>query len=183
MPSHSIGQVLDVLREHLRTHIDRLECFGRYEFQAEGWLKGEWITVLDRLRSRGQIQCLNREVEVKIKGKGSGKIDLALDLEDGRHWIELKQWFIGKQKGQQWRPVDFISELENECKKFAAVRAGDRAWVAALCTTNPGSTAWSAAIRQFNRDYAPWRLRPIDDPKDYPSSYFLGLLQVRGLDA
>ncbi len=179
MRSHSIGKVFDALRQHLRAHVDRLECFGRYQFQAEGWLKAEWMSVLDQLKDSGQVQRLDREVSVK----GQKKIDLALDLDDGRHWIELKHWFMGEQKGQRWGPRDYISELENECAKFATARAGERAWVLALCTRNPGSAAWLSAIREFNRDYSPWHLRSLDDPKRYPGNYFLGVLHVRGLDA
>jgi hypothetical protein len=89
---------------------------------------------------------------------------------------------MGQQKGHLWRPVDFISELENECEKFSAVRAGDRAWVAALCTKHPGGGAWSTAIDKFNHDYAPRQLLVLDDPKNYPDSYFLDVLQVRGLE-
>jgi len=177
MTAYTIDQVLDVLRQHLCGHRDRLECFGRHEFQAEGWLKAEWLAVLDDMRSQGHIAGVDREV----KATGKRKVDLAVDLADGRHWVELKHWCIGKQKDNIWRPIDYISELENECEKFKALRAGDRAWVAALCTINPGVNAWVAAVRQFNRDYAPWRLRPIDTPRDYPTSYFLGVLQVRGL--
>ena len=178
MATHTILQVFDALRQHLQEHAARIECFGKYEFQSEGWLKAEWITVLDQMRAHGHIHRVDREVSVK----GRQKIDLAVDLDDGRHWIELKHWCTGQQKGHLWRPVDFISELENECEKFSAVRAGDRAWVAALCTKHPGVGAWLTAIDQFNRDYAPWQLRVLDDPQHYPDSYMLGVLQVRGLE-
>lgn len=179
MSTYKILQVFDTLRQHLREHVSMLECFGRYEFQAEGWLKAEWIAILDQMRTKGHIHDVNREVSVN---GGRQKIDLRVDLDDGHHWIEIKHWAIGLQKGALWRPVDSISELEHECEKFTAVHAGNRAWVAALCTKHPGATDWSTAIHQFNRDNEPWRLLVLDDPKNYPNSYYLGVMQVQGLD-
>ena len=179
MASRSIRDVFDVLRQHLRANLNQLECFGKYEFQAESWLKAEWVAILDDLETQGQIYDLDREV----KSKGQKRIDLAVDRHGGRHWIELKHWYLGKQKDNLWRPVDFIFELEAECKKFEEVQAGDRAWIAALCTTNPGSSDWSNAIQQFNEENAPWELRSIDDPEQYPPTYFLGVLHVQGIDA
>lgn len=174
MSSYSISDVFKVLRQHLLNHSSQLKCFVRYEFQDEGWLKAEWIAVLDELRNRNHIYKLDREV--KIKGKKM--IDLTLDLDDGRHWIELKHWFIEKQKGYLWRPTDSIYDLENECKKFISVKGNGQTWIAALCSPNPRPHAWLTAIRQFNQYYTRWRLRIIDNPKSYPDYYFLDLLQV-----
>ncbi len=113
----SITEVFDVLRDHLRSRLDQLACFGKHEFQAEAW------------------------------------------------------------------PRDFIFGLEDEFEKLNTVKAGDRAWIAALCTTTPGADAWAGALEELNRENAPWAVEPIDRPTSYPSSYFLGLLHVRGLDA
>ena len=91
----TIATLFDGLRGHLRARSDQLDCFGKYEFQAEAWLKGEWILVLDKMKAQGQIHGFDREVKAKSKKR----IDLAVDLDDGRHWIELKHWFLGRQKG------------------------------------------------------------------------------------
>lgn len=176
MASISINEVFDVLREHLRSRPDQLACFAKYEFQAEAWLKAEWIRVLDALKTSHRILDLDREIK-----KNKKLIDLAVNLDDGRHWIELKHWYLGRQKGQVWRPRDFIFELEKEFEKFDDVEAGNRGWIAALCTNNPGATAWESALDEFNRDNAPWRVEPVDRPTDYPPSYFLGLLHGQGL--
>jgi hypothetical protein len=176
---HEITDVFAILRAHLSSRLDQLVCFGKYEFQAEPWLKAEWIRVLDEAKSKGDIRSLEREIKTDTKKM----IDLAVDLNEGRHWIELKHWYLGRQKGQLWRPRDFIFELESEFRKFEVVKAGDRAWIAALCTTNPGIEAWTNAIDEFNRENAPWVLQPIDSPTDYPSSYFLGVMHVRGINA
>lgn len=173
-----IAAVFDVLHDHLRSRSDQLACFGKYEFQAEAWLKAEWIRVLDEMKTQGSIRALDREVKVNNKKL----IDLAVDLDDGRHWIELKHWFLGRQKGQVWRPRDFMPELESEFEKFKTVKAGDRVWIATLCTTNPGTDAWASALNEFNREKSPWEVEPIDSPADYPPSYFLGVLHARGLD-
>lgn len=177
MHHSSIDAVFDVLRDHLRSRPDQLACFVKYEFQAEAWLKAEWIRVLDNLKTQGRIRDLDREIKVNTKKL----IDVAVDLDDGRHWIELKHWFLGRQKGQLWRPRDFIFEIEREFEKFETVKAGDRAWIAALCTNNPGADAWAGALDEFNRENAPWAVEPIDSPANYPSSYFLGVLHARGL--
>ncbi len=174
----SIEAVFGVLRDHLRSRSDQLACFAKYEFQAEAWLKAEWIRVLDGLKTQGRIRDLDREIRV-----GTKMIDLAVDLENGRHWIELKHWFLGRQKGQLWRPRDFILELESEFHKFEAVEAFDRAWIAALCTNNPGPNAWKGALEEFHRKNAPWALEPVHDRTVYPSYWFLGLLRVKGLGA
>lgn len=177
MTFHTIEQVFDAFRRHLRTRTGCLDCFVKYEYQSEGWLKAEWLEVLDQLKTRGQTRHVDREV----RAKGNYRIDLAVDLADGRHWIELKHWYVGSQKGQRWRPAAFISELESECEKFEAVVAGDRAWIAALCTPRPTENEWLRAIRLFNREYRPWRLQSLAEPRPRPRNYLLGVLRVRGL--
>lgn len=119
----SIEQGFDALRQHLGKRTACLKSFAHYEYQSEGWLKAESIALFDQLKRSHQILAVDREVTVK----GQSKIDLTVQVGRARHWIELKHWYAGHQKGQQWRPVDFISELESECEKFEAVRAKGRA--------------------------------------------------------
>ena len=172
-----VDQVFDAIRSHLRNVEDRLECFSRYEFQAEGWLKGELVALFHGMKSRREILDFNREIATD----GEGRIDLAVDLSSGRHWLELKHWLIGRQKDQTWNPKDYVWDLENEIRKFTAVRAGKRAWVAVLCTRNPGVETWSDALRDFNAENTPQALACEDDPSTYPGSYFLGIIHATGL--
>jgi len=179
MASYKIQKVFDILRSHLHGHLDRLDCFNHYEFQAEGWLKAEWLAVLYNLKRLGHINNFDREVIISPKDKR--KIDLAIDLNDGRHWIELKHWIL-KQKSKIWRPIEYIYALEDECEKFEALGASQRAWMAVLYTTNPGTKDWEVAIKKFNKDCAPWCLLSVYKPKYYPKNYFFGIIQVKGIN-
>jgi hypothetical protein len=176
-PVTAIRPVFEALREHLASEAAQLGCFGRYEFQSEGWLKAEWIGVLDRLRARGSVLGFDRE----IKRPGAKKmIDLAVDMPGNRHWIELKHWCVGSQRGQTWRPRDFIFDLEREFGKFCAVPPTDPCWIAVLCTPNPGPELWADALDSFNIENRPWSLTTSDQPRDYPAAYFLAVLRADG---
>jgi hypothetical protein len=179
MLATSIRDVFSTFRSHLENHADRLRCFRDYEFQAEGWLKAEWVALLDGMKRRGEIAGVDREVVAS----GQRKIDLAVTLKGGRHWIELKHWLIGVQKGQTWGPGAYIDDLDSEFMKFRAVKAGTRAWVAILCTSNPGDAAWASALRSFNISNSPWSLKALEKPSLYPSEYFLGVVQAKGFEA
>ena len=107
MVATSIKDIFTAFQSHLKDHADQLRCFRKYEFQAEGWLKAEWVALLDAMRRRGEIAGLDREVSAL----GQRKIDLTITMKDGRHWIELKHWLIGSQKGQNWGPSAYIDAL------------------------------------------------------------------------
>lgn len=166
-------------KKHFTGLRDRLECFYRREVQVEGWLKGEILFLLDRLQQAEKIIGFDREVRSRL---GRKTIDIAIDLESGRHWVELKHWLIGRQKGVSWRVPAYITGLEEEFRKYEAVGAKDRGWVLVLCIASPGPEQWNESIKQFNKEYRPWKLVARTAPSDYPRLYFLGLLQCRGLD-
>ena len=168
--------LVSALSDHLEVLVDRLECFSRYEVQVEAWFKGEMLAFLGRMKITGRIVGFEREVSV-----GRKKIDFAIDVASGRHWVELKHWLIGYQKGDKWRPVDYVDWLKPDVERLKAVQAGDRAWILVFCTANPGEEGWTAFLRKFDEKYSPLRLVPHSSPKDYPDSYFLGLLQLRGM--
>ena len=165
--------IIEALRIHLDAVEDRLDCFSRYEVQVEAWLKGEILTFLDRLKRDRRIAGFDREVSIN-----GGKIDLAIDVGSVRHWVELKHWLIGRQKGAKWRATAYVDGLENEVAKLADVKAAKNGWILALCTKNPGPQDWTALVDKFNKDHAPARIVPRSIPEDYPETYFLGLLQV-----
>lgn len=173
------SKVFDAIRTHLRAHEGHLECFGRYQFQAEGWLKAELVMLLDIMKTRGEIVDFDREIKAPL----GGRIDLAFDLPGERHWVELKHYLIGKQKGQTWGLQAYMPYLTDELEKLNAVRAGERGWIVMLCTQNPCIESWDKNIHQFNHANAPWALVSQDVPSNYPASYFLGLLHIEGLAA
>jgi hypothetical protein len=168
------------IRAHFSTLENRLRVFAQQEVQLEGWFKGECLFLLQELKSEGCIRDVNREVAT---GLGKRKIDITVDLRGQRHWVELKHWHIGPQKGACWGPKDYIDSLEDEYQKFEAVRANGRAWVLAFCTPNPGADLWKEALRYFNCEYSPWKLKAKTDPVDYPRTFFIGLFACGGLRA
>ena len=170
-------QILKRVKKRFRSLEDRFDCFIRYEFQVEGWLKGELITVLDKMQKKREIVGFDREVTCV----GKKRIDLAVDREDGRIWIELKHWLIGEQSGTNWQPKDYVLELSHEFEKLEAAGAGENAWIAVLCTRNPGWRAWEEGIEKFNKENEPWTLEAFDNPNNYPKSWYFGVLKVRGL--
>jgi len=167
----------DVLA-HFSQLENRLRIFAQQEVQLEGWFKGECLFLLEQLKSRGRITDFNREVPTNL---GKRKIDITVELDDKHHWVELKHWYVGAQKGVVWGPRDYIDSLENECQKFEAMQTSGRAWVLVFCTPNPGGDLWKEAIRYFNREYVPWKLVGKTDPADYPRTYFIGLIECKGL--
>jgi hypothetical protein len=173
----SIEEVFRIFRDHLDDKKKEIVCFSTYQFQVEGWLKGEFVFLLDKMKAVRQIINFDREVTAI----GRKKVDLVVELENGRHWIELKHWLIGEQKGQKWRSNSYISELENEIEKLKAIKAGKRGWIAVLCTKNPGIKDFDYAVDRFNRDYAPCKLSVKDSPSNYPEAYYFGVINVLGI--
>jgi hypothetical protein len=173
----NIHTVFDEFRNHLKGKQKQMSCFYKYEFQNEGWLKGEFIFLLDKMKADGRILDFERE-SIAI---GRKKIDLTVDLGDGRHFIELKHWLIGKQKNQVWGPNSYFSELENELYKFKAIKAGEKGWICALCTKNPDAEKFNSAMERFNGENSPCKLYAEDSPTDYPETYYFGVINVRGI--
>lgn len=167
--------VFKTIRRHLQEHENYLKCFYSHAVQVEGWFKGELLLLLENMKAERKIIGFDREIP-SLKRK---KIDLAIDLKDGRHWVELKHWFIGTQKGNKWRLKDY--SLEDELRKFRAINVGNNGWILVICTHNPGSKEWATYIDNFNKDYPPWKLIAKTSPRNYPKTYFLGVLQVAGL--
>jgi len=173
----TIDQVFDAFRNHLKGKRKQIDCFDTYAFQAEGWLKGELVFALHKIKEEGTILDFYRE----FTALGRKKIDLAVDLSDGRHWIELKHWLIGKQKDQEWGPNAYVSDLENEITKLKAVKAGHNGWIAVLCTRKPNVEQFNTAINRSNREYAPCKLVVIDDPNNYSLEYYFAAIKIKGL--
>lgn len=179
MKTLTLIEVFEEMKKHILSHSDRLECFREYEFQSEGWVKTELLMLLDDLYRKGHIGKPDREV----KAKGFSKIDLLINTNNEKHWVELKHYYVGNQKGKRWRVIDFIDDLESECAKFKAVGAGGNAWIFALCTVNPGNDGWQSSINRFNNVNKPVHLVSKTNPTDFPKNYFIGVLKVGGLDA
>ena len=174
--------MLELLPE-LRAHFDplesRLRVFSRYGFQAEAWLKGEMVAFLDAALMRGRISHFDREVKMP-----SGKrVDLFVEADGEKHWVELKHWLIGEQKGQVWRAGFYFGDksgfgLLKDLEKLSAVPEPDRLWMLVLATANPGRDEWVDGLEKFHSKFAPARVKSYSDPDQFPECYMLGLFEL-----
>ena len=141
-----------------KNHFDQLQylfiSFCNHGIQTEAWFKRELLTHLNHLKKKGQILRFDREVKTE-----HGRIDLAIDIGDVRHWIELKHWLIGKQKRIKIYVLLWWSLISGHLWRC--------------------EEAWHSGEQKFNEKFAPEKIVPETSPDDYPGSYFLGLLKVR----
>lgn len=170
-------QLLPYLREHFDSLQDRMTCFAKYGVQTEGWFKGETLLVLDTLVRRGVITSFDREVR-----RETVLIDLQIQTNQ-LHWLELKHWLIGKQRGTTYGPSFYFRDrssvgITRDVSKLLACPADDPRWLLILASANPGAQAWRSGIDGFNDKFSPIYVAPHTDPADFPSSYFLGLLSI-----
>lgn len=169
------------LRKHLDEHVDKLLCFCREGVQVEGWLKGELLYFLDS-DGKSENYVFHRE---KTFGLGRKKIDFALDIGSDnkqRLWVEVKHWLIGYQKETPWRARTYFSDkspvgIKPDVEKLNLTPEGSK-FMLILATANPDAEDWELGIEKFNNKFAPLRLRALTNPKDFPKSYFLGLLAI-----
>lgn len=171
------------LLEHLRAQFDplddRMRSFARHGVQLEGWFKGELLVALDSLKAAGVIKKFDREVK-----RPEGRIDLVID-SPGLHWVELKHWLIGSQRGTTYGPGFYFGDpssvgIVKDVDKLLRIPPQVGRWLLLLLTANPGRAAWNSGLAAFNNKFAPRHLDSCTDPSEFPSSYFLGLLRVSG---
>lgn len=79
------------------TRLDTIEVINNNEMQVEGWLKAELTYFLSKKKIN-----LHVETEKKNDPNKKTKIDLYIESQDNKAWIELKFW-IGNQKNQLYK--------------------------------------------------------------------------------
>ena len=168
-------------RAHLEAVEDRLRVFKKYEFQAEAWFKTELLTWLDAARTRGRVTRVRREVAPSPASRK--KVDVAIDLDGERHWIELKHWLIGEQAGQAWNAGFYFGDdagfgIHRDADKLVSLTTTGKLWVLVLATANPGSYEWDAGVRKYESKFGSPRIACRTDPTDFPRYYCLGLFEV-----
>jgi hypothetical protein len=168
------------LRTHFDVLEDRLICFTKMGVQVEGWFKGELLTLLGTLRTQGLIRDFDREV-----ASPGGRIDLTIKTEAGLHYIELKHWLIGKQKGSTYDSNFYFGDctsigIANDVDKLLKITSPGRLWLLILLTANPGKEPWSAGVDKFNTKFSPRLVSSLTSPEDFPRSFFLGVLEISG---
>lgn len=173
-------EIMARLKDHFDGLNDRHACFAALGFQSEGWFKGEVLTLLSWLRAEGAVQHFDREIAVEGK-----RIDVMIHLDGVRHWIELKHWLIGKQKGYTYNPLFYFADRSSvgivpdvDKLRRPSLSQADRRWLLLLLTANPGMVPWEMGVTKFNDEFAPRYLASRTRPDEYPGTYFLGLLEV-----
>jgi hypothetical protein len=168
-------ELLPEMKRYFDTMQDRFTCFYDLGFQSEGWFKGELLTLFSQLRSKGIIQELDREVRV-----GVGRIDVRILLNGVYHWIELKHWLIGYQKDIYYNPDFYFGDsmvgITKDVDKLNSLTS--YRWMLLLLTCNPGMDKWAMGVDKFNRKFTPRWLESRTQPDVFPSTYFLGLLDL-----
>ncbi|MCI0577229.1 MAG: hypothetical protein L0331_13640 [Chloroflexi bacterium] len=171
-------ELLPRIKQHFDVLQDRLSCFCELGFQSEGWFKGELLTLFHRLHKEGLLTEVDREVRV-----GSKRIDVMVRYHDKLHWIELKHWLIGKQRGTSYNAGFYFGDptsvgILQDVSKLDSLPAPGQRWLLLLLAANPGLSHWEAGVQKFNIKFAPYQLQSWTQPDQFPSSYFLGLLEL-----
>lgn len=170
-------------KEILDSKEEILRCFCKYGVQLEGWLKGELLYFLDKEKSVGRIAHFDREV---LMGIGKKRVDIKLKMSTSsgalEAWIELKHWLIGHQKGTPYNAQFYFGDpssvgIKPDAEKLSEISNSSK-FLLILTTANPSVNDWSIGVNKFNKKFSPLHLRNLTDPADFPSFYYLGLLEV-----
>lgn len=171
------------LKKHLNKHQDALVCFCKHGVQVEGWIKGEILCLLDSGIVNKKVIGFDREVNI---GLGRKKVDFSLvvrtDSGSQRLWIETKHWLIGYQRGTRWNANSYFSDassvgIKPDVEKLMDIPR-DGKFLLVLATANPGENDWVSGIQKFNSKFRQLHVKSLTNPRNFPSSYFLGLLKV-----
>jgi hypothetical protein len=169
-------ELLPRMKQYFDNTQDRFICFRDMGFQSEGWFKGELLTLFCELQREGMIQELDREVKV-----GTKRVDIKLRLKNTYHWIELKHWLIGKQRGVTYNSDFYFGDptsvgITGDVDKLNTLTGHH--WMLLLLTANPGMQAWEVGVAKFNKKFAPRSVESRTQSDTFPATYFLGLLDL-----
>lgn len=186
----TIDYMMDVVarfRMVLDAHNTLMKLFDYYAIQDEGWLKGELLNFFESEKASGKLSDYWPESPPESKTPAGGKrIDLELELLDDttvtKVWIELKHFQIGCQKEQCWNAYDYFAGkstwgIYGDVAKLREIVSGDK-YILVLATKNPGHEDWSRGVDKFHEKFSHLHVRSHTDPSNFPTTYFLGLLEV-----
>jgi hypothetical protein len=165
---------------HFNQLTDRLDCFYKQGVQVEGWFKGELLFLLTKLKEERIILDFDRETVI-INRK---KIDIAININNLPHYIELKHWLCGCQRsnflfGPSFYFPDHTSVgIIKDVNKLINIPISGQKWLLILMTKNPGDESWQNGLRAFHSKYPSYNLSSCSVPNSFCDSYFLGLLNV-----
>ena len=174
----TIPDLILEFQTHFNESLNRFRTFSGQGIMVEGWLKGELLTILDSLFQEGKIDDFDREVRIERR-----RVDLTVDLNGHKHWIELKHWLNGYQAGTFYGPSFYFGDptsvgITKDVSKLKEVGSPGYRWILILLASNPGKEEWEKGIMKFNQKFEPSELVNQTTPINYPSEFFLGLLGV-----
>jgi hypothetical protein len=173
-----VQELVKVLRPQFDDSIDRFRAFYHHGIMVEGWFKGELITALDMLLRTGEIQGFEREVRFERK-----RIDISVRLAGKTHWLELKHWLNGYQAGSFYGTSFYFADpssvgITGDIEKLVNFAPRGCRWMFILAVCNPGVDEWKKGVDSFNTKFDIAKVVSRTNPSDFPSEYFLGLLEV-----
>jgi hypothetical protein len=129
------------------------------------------------MRCEGLIDDFDREVRVERK-----RVDFRVDIAEAQHWVELKFWLIGRQKGSTYAPGFYFRDptsvgMAKDVGALLGLGAVGNRWLLILMAARPSEETWSNGIRSHNEKFR-HQLIARTTPSEFPPEYFLGLLEV-----
>ena len=185
----TVDYMLDVVarfRMVLDAHNIHMKLFDQYAVQVEKWLQGELLPFFDADKTDGKLSDYWPESSPRFQTYPSWRrVDYELELLDGtittKVWTELKHFQIGYQKEVYYKASSYFANrsygIYGDVAKLRDVVVGDR-YILVLATRNPGRDDWSRGVDKFNEKFSPFHIQSHTDPSDFPTTYFLGLLEV-----
>lgn len=168
------------LRKVLDDHVEQLKCFIRAESQFEYWFKAELFYFLEIEKGKHLIKDFEREVRLNNRQRVDFRITFGSYPNIDDAWVELKHWLIGYQKGTKYDLDSYFTDEQSsiqDVEKLFLTPEGPK-YLLVIATRNPGHDKWVEEIKRFNVRNAPFYVRAVTDPKDYPETYFIGLLRA-----
>ena len=167
----------------LDAHNIHMKLFDLHAIQVEKWLQGELLPFFDADKSNGKLNNYWPESSPQFRTYPSWRrVDYELELLDGtivtKVWIELKHFQIGYQKEVYYKASSYFASksIHGDVAKLRDVVVGDK-YILVLATRNPGRDDWLRGVDKFN-ERCPFHIQSHTDPSDFPTTYFLGLLEV-----
>jgi len=176
-------KIIFLLKNHLDTKKEILNCFCDHGVQLEGWFKGELLLFFSNLKNSKVIDDFDREVKSPV---ANNKIDFKLELQiDNRIeivWLELKHWLIGYQKGAKYIAQTYFGDptsvgIKPDVEKLMNIKSDSKYMLIAM-TANPGKSGCDDGVQKFNDKFPNLKIESLTNPVEYNDSYFLGLLKV-----
>ena len=170
-------RILPAIREHFVNKREHFIAFARADSRLEGWAKGELIVLLEQLRTRGEVQLVEREANVPLSVSRVA-VDFRITLDGATHLCELKMLCISRAAGTP-RNLRFYFRDDRlgpvgDFRKLDGI-PGHNKWVLGFVYPNPGTENWREVMSGLAADLTHWQCATA--PEDFPEHLFLAVWQ------